>query len=60
MYACAELFCVLTKVSNKFVFGRFPLRGPYPLSPPACAPARRYESTAWRTDSSNTLRCLIF
>ena len=27
MYACAELFCVLTNVSNKFVFRRFPLRG---------------------------------
>jgi len=27
MYACAELFCVLTKVRNKFVFRRFLLRG---------------------------------
>jgi len=27
MYACAELFCVLTNVKNKFVFRRFPLRG---------------------------------
>ena len=27
MYACAELFCVLTNVVNKFVFRRFPLRG---------------------------------
>jgi len=25
IYACAELFCVLTYVSNKFVFRRFPL-----------------------------------
>ena len=35
MYACAELFCVLTNVSNKFVFRRFPLRGgSSPLIPP--------------------------
>jgi len=27
MYACAELFCVLTNVSNKFVFRLFPLKG---------------------------------
>jgi len=27
MYACAELFYVLTNVSNKLVFRRFPLRG---------------------------------
>jgi len=35
MYACAELFCVLTNVSNKFVFRRFPLMGGgyRPLSP---------------------------
>jgi len=26
MYAYGELFCVLTNVSNKFVFRRFPLR----------------------------------
>ena len=40
MYACAELFCVLTYVSNKFVFRRFPLRGGAlaPSAPPACAP----------------------
>jgi len=41
MYACVELFCVSTNVSNKFVFRRFPLRrrgGSSPLSPPACAP----------------------
>jgi len=40
MYACSELFCVLTNVSNKFVFRGFPLRGgSSPLSPtPACAP----------------------
>ena len=39
MYACAELFCVLTNVSNKFVFGRFPLRGgSSPLSPPCVRP----------------------
>jgi len=39
MYACTELFCVLTNVSNKFVFRRFPLRGVFsPLNPPACAP----------------------
>jgi len=41
MYECAELFCVLTNVSNKFVFRRFPLRGggSSPINPPlACAP----------------------
>jgi len=39
MYACAELFCVLTNVSNKFVFGRFPLRGALaPSAPPLRAP----------------------
>jgi len=38
MYACVELFCVLTNVSNKFVFRRFPLRGFYPLQPPLRAP----------------------
>jgi len=32
--ACAELFCALTNVSNKFVFRRFPLRGgSSPLNP---------------------------
>jgi len=39
MHACAELFCVLTNVSNKFVFRRFPLRGGFsPLSPPCVRP----------------------
>jgi len=39
MYACAELFCVLTNVSSKFVFRRFPLRGGSSLlSPPLRAP----------------------
>jgi len=39
MYACAELFCVLTNVSNKFVLRRFPLRGgSSPLSPHLPAP----------------------
>jgi len=30
MYACAQLFCVLTNVSNKFLFRQFPLRGAIP------------------------------
>ena len=35
MYACAELFCVSTNVSNKFVFRRFPSRGGFsPLNSP--------------------------
>ena len=39
MYACAELYCVWTNVSNKFVFRRFPLRGGLaPSAPTACAP----------------------
>jgi len=44
MYACAELFCVLTNVSNKFVFRRFPLKGggSIPLSPSLRAPLRVY------------------
>ena len=37
MYACAELFCVLTNVSNKFVFRRFPLKGGLAPSAP-CLP----------------------
>jgi len=44
MYECAELFCVLTNVSNKlFVFRPFPLRGggSSPLSPPLRAPLTR-------------------
>jgi len=36
MYACAELFCALTNVSNKFVFRRFPLR--WGSSPPLRVP----------------------
>jgi len=43
MYACAELFWVLTNVSNKFVFRRFPLRGgSSPFSPPSCTPERHH------------------
>ena len=39
MYAYAELFCVLTNVSNKFVFRRFPLKGGSSLlSPPWLRP----------------------
>ena len=38
MYACAELFCVLTNVCNKFVFRRFPLRGSLSPSAPLRAP----------------------
>jgi len=39
MYACAELLCVLTNVSNNFVFRRYPLRGDLaPSAAPACAP----------------------
>ena len=38
MYACAELFCVLTNVSKKFVFRRFPLRGEPRSSPPCVRP----------------------
>jgi len=38
MYACAELFCVLTNFSNKFVFKRFPLRGALTPSAPLRAP----------------------
>jgi len=39
MYACAEVLCVLTNVSNKFVFRRFPLRwGSSPLSPHCVRP----------------------
>ena len=49
MYACAELFCVLTNVSNKFVFRRFPQRS-RPLShlPLAWAPGRRFYVWATR------------
>jgi len=51
MYARAELFCVLTNVSNKFVFRRFPLRGValVPSAPPACAPATITKATT-KTD----------
>ena len=35
MYACAGLFCVLTNVSNKFVFRRFPLMGGGAITPSA-------------------------
>jgi len=46
MYVCAELFCVLTNVSNKFVFRRFPLRGALvPPSPPACAHAQDFSNS---------------
>ena len=34
MYACAELFCVLTNARNKYVFRRFPLRGALAPSAP--------------------------
>jgi len=49
MYACAELFCVLTNVSNKFVFRRFPQRSrPLSLLPLAWAPGRRFYVWATR------------
>ena len=40
MYACAELFCVLTNVSNKFVLRRFPLRGGRGAIAPSALPLR--------------------
>jgi len=44
MYACAE-FCVLTNVSNKYVFGRFPLRGGS-AAPPLRAPLLVFENVS--------------
>jgi len=44
MYECAELFCVLTNVSNKFVFRRFPLRGALaPSATPCVRPLLYYD-----------------
>ena len=56
MYACAELFCVLTNVSNKFVFRRFPLRGgSSPFIPPCVRPA----AEVWEVFSHSFLRSRV-
>ena len=56
MYACAELFCASTNVSNKFVFRRYPLRGgSSPLSsPPACDPGEVTEVNVSEANEFNS------
>jgi len=51
MYACAELFFVLTNVSNKFVFRQLWLRGGISsLSPPCVRPCAWSSQEAWSTE----------